>query len=136
HGPATDRDLARWAGLPLRDVRRGLALAAPQVADVGGGLVDLAVREPAAPLPRPRLLGSFEPVLLGWTSRDDVVGPETGLVTVNGIFRPFAMVDGRAVATWTLDRGRAVVTPFAPLDDAAAGALAEDGGAVVRWLAG
>ncbi len=26
HGPATERDLARWSGLPLGDVRRGLAL--------------------------------------------------------------------------------------------------------------
>ncbi len=25
HGPATERDLAKWAGLPLRDARRGLA---------------------------------------------------------------------------------------------------------------
>src|SRR5439155_4362698 len=25
HGPAGDRDLARWAGLPLRDARAGLA---------------------------------------------------------------------------------------------------------------
>ena len=25
HGPADDRDLAKWAGLPLRDVRAGLA---------------------------------------------------------------------------------------------------------------
>ena len=27
HGPATDRDLARWAGIPLRDARAGLAAA-------------------------------------------------------------------------------------------------------------
>ena len=37
-------------------------------------------------------------MLLGWTSREDILGPHTHLVTVNGIFRPFAMVEGRAVA--------------------------------------
>src|SRR6476661_8378672 len=32
HGPATVQDLARWAGLPLRDVRAGLAVARPRLA--------------------------------------------------------------------------------------------------------
>src|SRR6201990_2840932 len=31
HGPADDRDLARWAGLPLRDARAGLEAIAPQL---------------------------------------------------------------------------------------------------------
>lgn len=33
-----------------------------------------------------------------------------------GLFRPFALVDGRAAATWTLEKERVVVTPFADLD--------------------
>ena len=33
------------------------------------GLVDLKRRAPAAPMPEPRLLGSFKPILLGWKSR-------------------------------------------------------------------
>ena len=28
HGPADDRDLAKWAGLPLRDARAGLSAIA------------------------------------------------------------------------------------------------------------
>ena len=51
-----------------------------------------------AEVPPPRLLGAFDPVLLGWTSREQILGPHTELVTLNGIFRPFAMVKGRAVA--------------------------------------
>ena len=31
HGPAGDRDLAKWAGLPLRDARAGLAAIASQL---------------------------------------------------------------------------------------------------------
>ena len=60
----------------------------------------------AEPLPPPRLLGAFDPLLLGWTSREDVVGPHKLLVTNNGIFRPFALVGGRAVATWQLAGGK------------------------------
>lgn len=113
HGPATDRDLARWAGLPLRDARRGLAQLPGLVQDDDGRL-DLPGREAPPPLPSPRLLGGFEPVLLGWSSRDDVIGPHLRLVTDNGIFRPFAMVRGRAVATWGLAAGRVTVTPLEP----------------------
>ena len=31
HGPAGERDLARWAGLPLRDARAGLSAIAPEL---------------------------------------------------------------------------------------------------------
>lgn len=137
HGPADEHDLARWAGLPLRDARAGLAAIAGELRERPDGLLDLASRPPAEPLPPPRLLGSFEPVLLGWRSRKEIVGEDERLVTVNGIFRAFAMVRGRAVATWSLARGRVEVTPFdgAPLSARAAAALRRDARDVERFLA-
>jgi Winged helix DNA-binding domain len=104
HGPADDRDLARWAGLPLRDARAGLVAIASELDQRADGLVDLAKRDPAQPLPAPRLLGAFDPLLLGWTSREEIIGPHKFLVTDNGIFRPFALVGGRAVAVWRVAR--------------------------------
>ena len=100
HAPADDRDLARWAGIPLRDARAGLAA-------VGDGADGRARRSRSPELPPPRLLGAFEPCLLGWDSRADIVGDgPRNLVTVGGMFYPFAMVGGRAVARWKLvDRG-------------------------------
>ena len=100
HAPAADRDLARWAGLPLRDARAGLAAIASELVEREDGLVRLASIRPLPKVPPPRLLGAFDPVLLGWTSREPILGGPHELVTTNGIFRPFAMVDGRAVATW------------------------------------
>ena len=47
HGPASDRDLARWAGLPLRDARAGLSAIAGELEELGDGLVDLT-RPPGA----------------------------------------------------------------------------------------
>ena len=38
HGPADDRDLARWAGLPLRDARAGLAAIAAELEEREDGL--------------------------------------------------------------------------------------------------
>jgi hypothetical protein len=134
HGPASDRDLARWAGLPLRDARAGLRAVASELREYKDGLVDLARRPPAAELPPPRLLGSYDPVLLGWTSREDVLGPHQQLVTVNGLFRPFALVRGRAAASWSMPRGEVLIEPFGRLSKADAAALDRDAADVVRFL--
>ena len=127
HGPADDRDLARWAGLPLRDAHAGLTKIAPELSQRSDGLVDLASREPAPELPPPRLLGAFDPLLLGWTSRLAIVGPEgADIVTSNGIFRPFALVDGQAVATWRMVRREVQLEPFRRLKDRDVTALEAD----------
>lgn len=136
HGPASDRDLARWAGLPLRDARAGLGAIGSELRSLPGGLVALARRElPAEPaLPPPKLLGAFDPMLLGWTSRELLLGADEVVVTVNGLFRPFALVRGQAVATWGLSGGSVELKPFAPIaaDDRAA--LESEREAVLRFL--
>jgi Winged helix DNA-binding domain len=134
HAPACDRDLAKWSGLPLRDARRGLAAIAAELHQRADGLLEAgrAGRSPA--LPGPRLLGPFDPVLHGWTSRELIVGEHVGVVTVNGIFRAIALVGGRAVATWRLRAGRVALAPFDELAAADAAALEADAQDVVRFL--
>jgi len=138
HGPAGDRDLARWAGLPLRDARAGLEVIASELRQRPDGLVDLAARAPAeeAPLPEPMLLGAFDPLLLGWTSREEIVGPHRMLVTNNGIFRPFALVRGRAVATWRFAAGGVAIEHLEEVPKRAAAALEAEARAVEQFLAG
>jgi len=135
HGPADDCDLARWAGLPLRDVRAGLGAIASELVEREDGLVDLARRPPAEPHPAPRLLGAFDPLLLGWASREEVVGPHKKLVTTNGIFRPFALVDGRAVATWRYVGGKVTIEHLGKVTREAAAALEADARGVEEFLA-
>jgi hypothetical protein len=99
HGPATAADLAAWSGLPLRDARAGLR-SIDVVED--GELLDLPGREPPAEDLPPRLLGAFDPYLLGWKDRSFAV-PAKHARRVHpggGILRAVALVDGRAVATW------------------------------------
>jgi hypothetical protein len=134
HQPATDRDLAKWAGLPLRDARAGLQAIGSELDESGDGLLRLAKRHTAAGTPPPRLLGAFDPVLLGWTSREDVLGPHTNLVTRNGIFHPFAMVGGRAVAKWGFAAGVVSLEPLQRLPAKVAAALDADAAAVARFL--
>jgi Winged helix DNA-binding domain len=134
HGPADDRDLARWAGLPLRDARAGLAAIASELRRREDGLVDLAKRPPAEPLPPPRLLGPFDPLLLGWISREDIVGEHRILVTTNGIFRPFALIGGRAVATWKLAGGKITIEPLERVSKKDAAALGADAEEVLAFV--
>lgn len=134
HGPATDRDLAAWAGLPLRDARAGLRAIAADLAEPAGDLVDLARREAAAPLPPPRLLGPFDPVLHGWPDRAWVLGDHRDVVTVNGIFRPILLVGGRAAGTWGMPGGVVELQPFGRLARADRIALEDDAADVMRFL--
>jgi hypothetical protein len=149
HAPASERDLTKWAGLPLSDARRGLSAIARELRERDDGLAELAAdydtvtsgaavaaksgRRPPE-FPPPRLLGSYDPLLHGWVARELVLGAATGVVTVNGLFRPFALVDGRAVATWSLAGGTVALAPFAPLPPAVAAALNADAGDVLRFL--
>jgi DNA glycosylase AlkZ-like len=135
HGPADERDLAKWAGLPLRDARAGLAAIAPELEERPDGLVDLAGRPFPPPLPPPRLLGAFEPVLLGWASRADIVGEHESRIVSGGIFRPVAVVKGRAVATWRLVHGAVEIEPLANLVAQSHKLLARDAADVARFLA-
>lgn len=134
HGPAGDRDLARWAGLPLRDARAGLAAIAAELEEREDGLVALAKRPGPAPLPPPRLLGAYDPLLLGWTSREEVVGPHEMLVTNNGLFRPFALVKGRAVATWRLAGGKVTIEHLGQVNEKDAAALEMDARRVLEFM--
>jgi Winged helix DNA-binding domain len=152
HAPAGERDLAKWAGLPLRDVRRGLNAIASELRPRADGLAELAASRPRAgsaaagdeshprgpgadpQLPPPRLLGSFDPLLHGWVDREPVLGDARTVITVNGLFRPFALVRGRAAATWTLSGGQVSIDPFEPLPGRVRAALEADAQDVIRFL--
>jgi hypothetical protein len=113
HAPADDRDLAKWSGLPLRDARAGLAAVTEEEA---------AAAADAGP-PLPCLLDQWDPVLVGWASRE----PRK--------FRPYAWVGGRTVATWSARAGEIKLEPFARLRRAERTALDADAADVARFLA-
>jgi hypothetical protein len=143
HGPATEADLAAWAGLPLRDARAGLRAIGTGLAEAGAGLVDLAAR--AAPPPAalaPRLLPAFDPWLLGWKDCSFAV-PDAHARRVHpggGIVRAVATADGVAVGTWTARRRGDGVTvdiePFGPLPARVVRAFETEAVDVARFEAG
>ena len=111
HGPATVRDLVRWTGLTVADVRTGVALARPLLAslDVDGvenlmdpetpELLQACRREAGGVL----LLPAFDEVVLGYADRTATLPAEHSERIVpggNGMFRPTVLSDGQVVGTW------------------------------------
>ena len=136
YAPATDRDLARWSGLPLRDARAGLDRIAAELEEVRVGAETMlrlagAVRR-AGRSPVIRILGAYDNYNLGYVSRGFAVGAEheQRINPGGGIIRPIVTVDGRAVATWSSKRsGRRLavdIAPFAALDDEWKAAIAAE----------
>jgi winged helix DNA-binding protein len=135
HSPAADHDLARWAGLPLRDARAGLRAIAGELAPREDGLLSLrAVPLPPSPVPPPRLLGAFDPVLVGWKSREFVCGRNEARIISGGLFRPFTLVGGKVAGVWRVQRDQIEVEHFEPVSTRAKAALARDAQAVRRYL--
>ena len=129
HGPATDRDLARWAGIPLRDARAG---ARPELEELHRPRPEEAEQRRASASAAPRQLRAVP-------ARVDLAHGHRGrrapnLVTVGGMFYPFAMVRGRAVARWKLRDGGLELEPFRRLSKADRAALERDAEDVRRFL--
>jgi hypothetical protein len=135
HAPASDRDFAKWAGLPLRDARAGLKAIGSKLDELEGGLVRLTKPRRRGEFPPPRLLGAFDPVLLGWTTRTPILGRHEPKVVTGGLFRPFAIADGRAVAGWKWSRGEVTLDPYERLPAKHAATLEADAANVACFLA-
>jgi hypothetical protein len=105
YGPATPDDFAAWSGLPKRQLKD-----LPEVAD-----------EPAEPGGTVRVLGHFDPYLLGYRDRSAALAPEHAplVQTGGGFLTPQVVVDGRVVAVWRRDGARIVVRPFGERPDVA-----------------
>ncbi|RTQ48943.1 winged helix DNA-binding domain-containing protein [Hymenobacter gummosus] len=132
HGPATVADFAWWAGLPLGEARRGLEAAQPglQTAQLDGQSYWWPADSGPAPAAPPRLLAGFDEYLVAYKNRELLLDPAHArqVLTVNGIFRPIIVVDGRVVGTWQRPPGKAggvELRPFGELPGEAATPLAE-----------
>jgi hypothetical protein len=114
-GPATAKDAARWARIPVSRVRAGLERV--RTVDLGDGLLDLprAPRPGDVPAP-PRLLALFESILLAYDDRSRFLSDEVyARVMLGGMVLQAFLVDGEVAGTWRLERGKVQLEPFGPL---------------------
>ncbi len=147
---------ARSAGLSAADVDAALARRSLVVSWLNRGTLHLVSAEDywwLHPLTNPQLrTGSARRLaqegvppddaergvaaLRAALASDPVIGPHRHIVTGNGLFRPFALAGGRAVATWKIAGGRVVLAPFGEIDAGTQAVLDADAAAVLRFLAG
>lgn len=134
HAPADEHDLAKWAGLPLRDARAGLSAIAIKLVQGGDGLLELKGAVDGGS-PRACLLDQWDPLLVGWRSRELLLRHYPRRASPEAHFRPFAYVRACAVATWSLRHGHVEIDePFVRLPRADLKALTTDAADVERFL--
>jgi hypothetical protein len=110
HQPAAPRDLASWSGLGQGDANRAWRLNEDRLVAVESERGTLWTLRPGAD-PAPgglvRLLPSFDEYLLGWRDRDLTAASEhrTRINRGGGWLHPVLLADGRALATWSTQRG-------------------------------
>jgi hypothetical protein len=127
YGPATVEDLAAWSGLPISDARAAVGGASAGLVEVtilgrpAFALRDRLEREVTRAQTDVRLLPAFDTYLLGYRRRDLAVSLplQRRLQRGGGWLHPAVVVNGRAVAAWTLrksgGRGQVLIEPFATL---------------------
>ncbi len=121
-GPATAKEIANWAGLPVPTVTAALAEMTLRAfrTEVGTDVVDL----PGAPLPDPetpapvRFLSNWDAALLVHARRSGIL-PEEHRPKIFHTKAPQSfptfLVDGAVAGTWKFAEGRIELSPFTPL---------------------
>ncbi|OYN95057.1 winged helix DNA-binding protein [Propionibacteriaceae bacterium ES.041] len=126
HGPATAADLARWTGLTMGDVRRGIAGASGLVTQEIDGVPHWYAAQLPDLLAEHRraargllLLPGFDELILGYADRTPTLDRDHETLVVpgrNGVFKPTVITGGRAVGTWRRVKLKGVerieATPF------------------------
>ncbi len=141
-GPATTRDLAKWAGLQrIGPVAKAVAvLDLRAFADENGRtLYDI----PDGPLPDPetaappRLVPRYDNLVLAHADRARVLGdvPVKRIVTNNALVHATLLVDGFVAGTWQLENGRVKLEPFTSLPRAVEASLRDEAERVEAFVA-
>lgn len=118
YGPVALEDFASWSGLHGKGIRTAWERVDADDVLVDGRPARMLThagadrRPPAERAPVVRLLPGYDAYLLGYAPANRPISPEhrSRIQPGGGVIRPTVIVDGRAVATWRLDRSRATAS--------------------------
>ncbi|WP_427893094.1 winged helix DNA-binding domain-containing protein [Kribbella sp. GL6] len=96
YGPATARDFATWAGLPVPQARRAITSVATMTFDVDG--TELSAVEDLPGCQEVRMLGEFDAYLLGYQNRFQEL--PNAIFPGGGMLSPAVIRAGRAIGAW------------------------------------
>jgi hypothetical protein len=139
-GPASRQDIDAWSMLRMAQIRPALERLEPLRRfrdEQGRQLLDV----PRAPLPDAdtpapvRFLPKWDNVLLAFADRTRVLPGEYRRKAIQGgdVAQAF-LVDGFVAGTWTVEDGRVVLEPFAPLSRAVRSELEQEGARLEAFL--
>lgn len=150
YGPVAVEDFARWSGAGIREARAAFAAQEDALVEVeaeGQTLwllseaAEYLLGDPELPELPPRLLPAYDPLLLGYHSREWLVEPAFARLIHpgGGFLYPTLVAGGKAAGTWKRGRhnGRLEIeiTPFAALDKAQTAMLEEEAADLGRFYA-
>lgn len=121
--PASLTAFASWSRLPMRDIREGWELindttTAVTVNGAPAKLLTDDITDESTSNTDVQLLPAYDTYMTGYESSEHAVSAEyeQQIRPDGGVIRPTVIVDGRAVATWKLERSRTVdsvvIDPF------------------------
>ncbi|EHR51758.1 Protein of unknown function (DUF1006) [Saccharomonospora marina XMU15] len=146
HGPACAADFRAWSGLSSGEAKQAFAAIAEETATVTAAgepmvaLVDADLDPPGDERNPVRLLGHFDPFLLGYRDRRLALDSAHAkdVQAGGGFVRPTVVVAGRVMGTWSLRRAgkkaQAVVTPFSTLPRGSREGLQAQAADLARYL--
>jgi hypothetical protein len=147
YGPATVGDLGAWSGLPINDARSAINGASASLVAVRlQGQPGVLLKERLTLEEKPhktevRLLPAFDTYLLGYRRRDLAVPQplQRRLQRGGGWLHPAVVVNGRAVAAWSLRKsgsraGRVLVEPSEPLPRTVRASIDAEVADIARFL--
>ena len=142
-GPASLKEIANWAGVPISRLEPAVArLPLRRFRDERGGrLLDLpGAPLPAASTPAPvRFLPTWDATLLAHARRAQIL-PEPYRPRVFNTRTPHSvptfLVDGAVAGTWRHERGRVLLTPFDTIPRGVRGELQDEARALAAFHAG
>ena len=141
-GPASRRDIVAWSMMHVPEIGRALNRLEPLRRfrdEQGRELLDV----PRAPLPdadtpaRVRFLPKWDNVLLAFADRTRVL-PEQyrkRVIRMNGDVAQTFLVDGFVAGIWSVEDGRVVLAPFAPLSLSVRREVEDEAGRLEAFLA-
>jgi hypothetical protein len=132
HGPATQQDLMRWAGLSGAETKRAIAGAGKKLiqAKLADETYYVAADQPPPTAARATfLLPAFDEYILGYKDRTTIADDQYAkqITPGGGVFRATIIHEGQVIGTWkasaTKRQIRITPNPFTPLSAAATRAL-------------
>jgi hypothetical protein len=146
-GPATVEDLSTWSGLAIDDARSAINGASASLVEVRlQGQPGVLLKERLTLEEKPhktdiRLLPAFDTYLLAYRRRDLAVPQplQRRLQRGGGWLHPAVVVNGRAVAAWSLRKsgsrgGEVTVEPFGPMGPTVRAGIEMEVADIARFL--